>query len=112
MEMIERAERLGWILLGVSVVIAVVTSVVTRQREVRGNPMVWLGMLLCSHPGWWMSARGGDCGMTRVFTSWASTGMVAAAAIFFIVRARRRAAKVASKPGGSSGLPPERSSPD
>jgi uncharacterized membrane protein YbjE (DUF340 family) len=43
-------------------------------------------LLTIVHPGWWMSARSGDCGMMRRYWSIIFTGLVAltAVCVFFL----------------------------
>jgi len=89
MARIERSERMGWILLGVSAVIAIGTLAFAKRRKPSASASVWLGSLLIAHPGWWMSARGGDCGVTRSMTSIGATVLMAIVAIVVVVRALR-----------------------
>ena len=86
---IERAEVIGWVLLAVSAAIAIggVAWLNRTGRMVRYAAAV-IGALLVSHPGWWMSARDGDCGQTRVATSIFAT--VALAAVVGVLAVRRR----------------------
>lgn len=63
-ETILRNERLGWALWAMTLVIAGVFAVLPRLRA-RGWRKQWpLLLLVLLHPGWWMSARSGDCGRT------------------------------------------------
>ncbi|MDC3955257.1 hypothetical protein [Polyangium jinanense] len=64
MEAILRAERLGWILWGVTLLVAVGSTLVPRLRAAGFRKQWPLLLLLVLHPGWWMSARSGDCGRT------------------------------------------------
>jgi hypothetical protein len=90
MEMIERSERIGWILLAVSLAIAGASVSFVRRVKTETWSQVWMGALLVSHPGWWMSARGGDCGTTRLYTSFGATGAMVMLAIVVVLRSLRR----------------------
>ena len=86
---IEQSERVGWILLAASMAIAGASIGFIKKTKGETWPQIWLGGLLVSHPGWWMSAREGDCGKTRLLTSIGATiAMVLLAAVLF-VRSRR-----------------------
>lgn len=62
METILANERLGWILWLATLVIAAIVAVRLRSRGWRKQ---WpLAAVVVVHPGWWMSARSGDCGYT------------------------------------------------
>jgi hypothetical protein len=90
---IEQSERVGWILLAASMVIAGATiSLIKKSKATRDGTwaQIWLGSLLVSHPGWWMSARDGDCGKTRLFTSIGATGAMVALALVLFLRSRRK----------------------
>ncbi len=63
-------------------------TIVRRSKQTWAS--VWLGALLASHPGWWMSARDGDCGRTRLFTSWGATGAMIALGLVLLYRSRRK----------------------
>ncbi|GAC1353976.1 MAG: hypothetical protein NVSMB47_07150 [Polyangiales bacterium] len=86
---IERAEVIGWVLLAASAAIAIggVAWLNRTGRMVRYAAAV-IGALLVSHPGWWMSARDGDCGQTRVATAIFAT--VALAAVVGVLASRKR----------------------
>ncbi len=89
---IERSEQLGWMLLGVSCMIALISQrFVERARAKKWAPIV-LGALVLTHPGWWMTARGGDCGQERLWTSISATAAIVLAAAVILVRALRRPA--------------------
>jgi hypothetical protein len=61
MERITANERIGWILWLVTLAIAAVVALRLR----RGWRKQWpLAALVVIHPGWWLSARSGDCGIT------------------------------------------------
>ena len=59
-----RNEILGWVLWASAVLIALVVALVAHARA-QGRRIQWpLPILVVVHPGWWMSARSGDCGYT------------------------------------------------
>ena len=86
---IERSETIGWILLAASMAIAGVMVSIIRKSKKETWAQIWLGSLLVSHPGWWMSAREGDCGKTRLLTSIGATGAMVLLALVIFVRSRR-----------------------
>ena len=88
METIERSERLGWALLAVSMVLAALTAAKINHAKKETWASIWLGALLVSHPGWWMSARHGDCGTTRLYTSIGATAAMATLSLVVMMRAR------------------------
>lgn len=62
METIVTNERVGWALWFASATIAAGVAVRLRSRGWRKQ---WpLAVLVAVHPGWWLSARSGDCGVT------------------------------------------------
>ena len=96
MERIEAAEQLGHLTLLVTFVVLVAAAVVlcVRARRLRKSAigLLVLGLL---HPGLWLGARHGDCGMLLEQTAWPATigaFVVAAMAVVLTERARRRAA--------------------
>lgn len=63
-EAIVRNEGLGWALWAATLLIAG-AFVATPRLRARGWRSSWpLVLLVLLHPGWWMSARSGDCGQT------------------------------------------------
>lgn len=89
MARIERSETIGWALLGVSCVVGLLAQrLVLRARAQRWAPIV-LGALVLTHPGWWMSARSGDCGQERLWTSISATVALAVVAAILLARALR-----------------------
>jgi hypothetical protein len=71
METILANERVGWTLFFVSAAIAAVAAVLLRSR---GWRKLWpLAAVVFVHPGWWLSARSGDCGGTLHMASIAIT---------------------------------------
>jgi hypothetical protein len=78
-------ERVGmgtWLL---TLLFALAFVVLVKRRRTR---WVMLGAPVL-HPGWWMSARGGDCGYTLFDSSLLFTGITLAAGAFLIWRVRR-----------------------
>lgn len=63
-ELIAKNERLGVILCLVTMLLAVVFLLTRRLRSRAWNRKWPLVLLAVAHPGWWMSARHGDCGFT------------------------------------------------
>jgi hypothetical protein len=64
MELILANERRGWISFFATFAIAGVFALFLRSR---GWRKLWpLAVVVVVHPGWWLSARGGDCGGTLV----------------------------------------------
>ena len=63
---IGHAELLGWVLLGVAVVVMLVASVLSQRRGNQGSVLGMGWVLVVAHPGIWISARSGDCGRTRI----------------------------------------------
>lgn len=68
MAAILRAERMGWMLWGATLLLA--GAVVFFRLRADGWRAQWPLLLLVGlHPGWWMSARSGDCGRLLVLGS-------------------------------------------
>jgi hypothetical protein len=72
---IARAEVLGWVLAGAS--LAIVLPAVVGREALRRH--WWLLIPVAGHPGWWMSARSGDCG--HMLSTGAITATVLTAAL-------------------------------
>jgi uncharacterized protein (TIGR03382 family) len=89
---IEQSERVGWILLAASMAIAGASISFIKKSKRETWASIWLGALLVSHPGWWMSAREGDCGKMRLFTSIGATAAMVLLALVLWVRSRRKLA--------------------
>ncbi len=87
---IEQSERIGWILLAVSMAIAGASISIVKRSKRETWASIWLGALLVSHPGWWMSAREGDCGKMRLFTSIGATGAMVCLGVVLLLRSRRK----------------------
>jgi hypothetical protein len=87
-------ERLGWMLFAVTALVLGLGAGLLRRL---GVPLRRVGLLaapLLAHPGWWMSARSGDCGATLVLGSMAMTavaGLVVAVAVIVALARRQRA---------------------
>lgn len=64
-EAITRAEIGGWILAGMSLGMAGLTSRLAWIRKIKSPPVAMAWVLLLAHPGLWVSARSGDCGRER-----------------------------------------------
>ena len=91
-ETIARNERLGWTLWSASVLASGALSLLPRLRA-RGWKTKWpLLALLFVHPGWWMSARSGDCGYTLRDGSIIMTTLLLAVGGIMYWRAGRTAA--------------------
>ena len=87
-------ERLGWILFGAAALVDVLGAVALRRLGVARRRLAWLLAPVLVHPGWWMRARGGDCGATLVLGSMAMTvaaGLVVVVAVIIALARRRRA---------------------
>jgi len=83
-----RAERLGWMLWGATLLVAGGSAFIPRFRA-RGWRRQWPLMLLVAlHPGWWMSARSGDCGCALIEGSVLVTALTPLAVGFLFWRLR------------------------
>ncbi|MBI5482766.1 MAG: hypothetical protein HY906_28180 [Deltaproteobacteria bacterium] len=92
MDVIRANERLGWLLFGVSLLVVALGAALLRRMGVARCHLAWLAALLLAHPGWWMSARRGDCGYTLRELSIAMTAVSAAivVGVVIVTLARRR----------------------
>jgi len=91
MAMIERSERFGWIMFAVAAFMVIATMALCAiRREPRFVRFAWL---LVAHPGWWWSARMGDCGGTRYIATAAATVLTALIIPFLLWRRRRKQKK-------------------
>lgn len=89
MDAILRAERVGWALWGASVVL-VGGSLLLPWTRLRGRSRPWaLLALVAVHPGWWMSARGGDCGRLLETAALAATALTVLLGLALWFRPRR-----------------------
>ncbi len=82
---IARADRIGWALLAGTALLVAATHFAARRPPSTRRLIV----ALLVHPGWWLGARGGDCGRMRVAASIAATVLFVLAAAFLLWRARR-----------------------
>lgn len=90
-EAILGAEQLGWISWVATLVIAGGSAFIPRMRA-RGWRSQWpLLVLVALHPGWWMSARSGDCGRTLTVGSMVITALTLLVAALLFWRSRRSA---------------------
>ncbi|MDI1479339.1 hypothetical protein [Polyangium sp. y55x31] len=94
MEAILRAERFGWILWFVTALVAVGSTFVPRVRAAGVRKQWPLLLLLVLHPGWWMSARSGDCGRTLLASSVLAAALTLVVAGFLFWRSGRVAPAV------------------
>jgi hypothetical protein len=86
-----RAELLGWRLWAASWVVAALCGLLLLGLRPAKLPRLgWLAGLLFIHPGWWLDARGGDCGVTLVTGSLLVTALTAAAAALALLLPGRR----------------------
>lgn len=94
LEAILRNERLGWMLFAVAAVALGMGAVLLRRLGVPARRYGLLAVPLLVHPGWWMSARGGDCGTILALGSMAMTavaGLGVGVAVLVALLRRRRA---------------------
>ncbi|MDC0672282.1 hypothetical protein [Nannocystis radixulma] len=85
------AERMGWILWIATLVLAGGSALMPRMRA-RGRRNRWpMFLLAVLHPGWWMSARSGDCGQSLLEGSYVFTALTVLVAAFLVWRSRRAA---------------------
>jgi hypothetical protein len=90
MERIEAAERLGWLLFGITVLIGLAGFVlVWRFRRAKWQ-MIGCLIPVLIHPGWWLSARGGDCGAMRTTGSWVCIGLAVIVPLFLLATGKRK----------------------
>ncbi|HEY3355858.1 MAG TPA: hypothetical protein VGQ83_21575 [Polyangia bacterium] len=97
-----RAERLGWLLFAASVLVAAAGVTLLRRLGSPWGRAAWLAAPLLVHPGWWMSARGGDCGITRLLGSYVLTAVTLVAAVVGVIVAATSARARSRRPGRSS----------
>ena len=86
-------ERLGWILFVVTATVLGVGAGLLRRLGVSARRVGLLAVPLLVHPGWWMSARSGDCGAMLALGSMAMTAVavlvVGGALVVALVRRRQ-----------------------
>jgi hypothetical protein len=92
MAAIVRHERLGWALFAAAALVLVLGAGLLLRLGVSTRRAGLLAVPLLLHPGWWMSARGGDCGMTLALGSKLMTAVAALVVVVAVVVAlvRRR----------------------
>jgi hypothetical protein len=90
MARIEAAERLGWWLFGINAALVAAGMLLLRMRGRSLRQTGWLLAFAAIHPGWWLSARGGDCGAMRSIGSWACLGLSALLLTVLILFSRKR----------------------
>lgn len=91
MAAIVHAERLSWGLWIATLVLAGGSALMPRMRA-RGWGNQWpMFLLAVLHPGWWMSARSGDCGRTLLEGSYVLTALAVLVGAFLFWRSRRAA---------------------
>jgi len=92
---ISQAFVTGWVsFLGAAVMVAVAVGLRHRLGSGLRTPGSWgSGLMLLGHPGWWLSGRIGDCGVSRVIGSIGWSAFLAVwllGAVLWAVRVRRR----------------------
>lgn len=90
-EHILRSEQKGWQLWAFTLVFLFGLALTPRLRA-RGWRKQWIfALLILVHPGWWMSARSGDCGITLVEGSLLISGIALITGAIAFWRAGRSA---------------------
>ena len=82
---IHDAEMVGLILWGLSLFIAAINLFSRWARVLLLRQKVLVALLAIFHPGWWVSARKGDCGEMLFVTSVLATILISTT-IFFMNR--------------------------
>jgi hypothetical protein len=95
-----RSEKWGWILFVVNLAVVFLGAILLKLAGWTYNRMVWLGVLILIHPGWWLSARSGDCGASRWIGSIAVSFLSGLSILVMLVIAWRRGRK--STNGGAN----------
>ncbi len=85
-EAIATSELVGLSGLAVTLLLAIAVALAGRSRR---RWLAFLGVVL--HPGWWMSARSGDCGYMLRYASVGLTVVFAGIAAWMIWRTRSAA---------------------
>ena len=86
---IREAIALGYAFGGVSVVMLIVATVRLRAVRPRPTPLAAGWVLVAAHPGFWLSARGGDCGISLVTGAALFSGAAALVLLWSFWRTRR-----------------------
>jgi len=90
MERIEAAERLGWLLFGIAALSGLAGFVLAwRSRKGRWR-MIGCLIPVLIHPGWWLGARGGDCGAMRTIGSWVGLGLTVAVTLVLLATGKKQ----------------------
>lgn len=90
MEAIEAAERLGWLLFGISAAAGLAGLVLMWKLGRSRWQMCACLIPVVIHPGWWLSARGGDCGAMRTIGSWIGLGLAIVVPLVLLVVAKKK----------------------
>lgn len=85
-EAIARAEWGGTALAVFTVLLMAGATYLARQRGAMGRALAGGYVLLLAHPGWWMSARGGDCGEARLDGALLFTFLAAGIGVWSAIR--------------------------
>ncbi len=83
---IQLSEWAGWGLWGLATVLVVAANLRARRLGGSGRSVAAGWVLVFAHPGLWMSARGGDCGMQLVQSSLLFTILAAGIGIWGMLR--------------------------
>lgn len=99
MSTILQNERTGWLLWGGALLAAGAAAATAPMRREGWRARWPLVAVLVLHPGWWMSARSGDCGFTLRSGSYLMTAVAILVAGVAYLRAR------SAKPPPSTSAP-------
>lgn len=90
MEAIEAAEKLGWLLFGISAVVGL-AGLGLMWKLGRGRWQICACLIpVVIHPGWWLGARGGDCGAMRIIGSWIGVGLAVAVPLVLLAVGKKK----------------------
>jgi hypothetical protein len=95
MARIEEAERLGYWLAGASALLCGLGVVVHQLRGGGLGLRMGVVVLATIQPGWWLSARGGDCGAMRTIGAWTGLALALVVTAIAVVLALRKLKRVA-----------------
>ncbi|HEY4057377.1 MAG TPA: hypothetical protein VGM39_12255 [Kofleriaceae bacterium] len=87
--MIARNEHLGWQLWLIAAAIAAVAAALIALRTRRWTKAWPMLVLIALHPGWYYSARMGDCGQGLVSGSSVMTCVIAITGMLLVIFARK-----------------------
>jgi hypothetical protein len=79
---IAQAELIGWVGAGMAAVLLSVATVVAKRRGLGRGPLAAGWVLVAVHPGFWVSARSGDCGSVRATGTFLFTALAVAVLIW------------------------------